>query len=93
MEATRKSEKPSERWREKVEEDFNVIEIKNSQAMARDRWEWRKFFGSQGPQPTEGFNNNNTNTNNNNNSNKINVFLGYMVAQLVETLRYKLEGR
>jgi hypothetical protein len=42
MEGTRKKGRPCKRWQDKVEEDLNVLGIKDRQAMARDRWEWRK---------------------------------------------------
>jgi hypothetical protein len=39
---TRKRERPRKRWKEEVEEDLNVMGIKNGRAAARDRRKWRK---------------------------------------------------
>jgi len=43
MEGTRKIGRPRKIWRDKVEGNLKIMGIKNSQAIARDRWEWRKI--------------------------------------------------
>jgi hypothetical protein len=42
MDGTRKRARPRKRWRDVVAEDLNIMGIKNSQAMARDRRKWTK---------------------------------------------------
>jgi hypothetical protein len=44
MEGTRKIGRPRKRWREEVEGDLNIMDIKNRQATSRGRWKWRKIF-------------------------------------------------
>jgi hypothetical protein len=44
MEGTKKRERSHTIWRDESEEDLNIMGIKNRQAMARDRREWRKFL-------------------------------------------------
>jgi hypothetical protein len=36
MEGTRKRGRPSKRWRDNVEEDLNILGVKNREAIARD---------------------------------------------------------
>jgi hypothetical protein len=43
IEGTRKRGRPRRRWKEEVEEDLNIMEIKNRRASARDRRNWRKI--------------------------------------------------
>jgi hypothetical protein len=43
MEGTRKGGRPSKRWRDKFEEDLNILGIKNREAMARDRQGCKKI--------------------------------------------------
>jgi hypothetical protein len=42
MEETRKRGRPCKRQTDKVEDDLSIIEIKNTQAVAKDCQEWRK---------------------------------------------------
>jgi hypothetical protein len=43
VEGTRKIGRPRKRWREEVEGDLNIMEIKNWQATSRGRWDRRKI--------------------------------------------------
>jgi hypothetical protein len=43
MEGTRKRGRSCKRWRDDVEEDLNIMGLKNRQAMVIDRQEWRKI--------------------------------------------------
>jgi hypothetical protein len=42
-EGTRKRGRPRKRWKDVVEEDLNVMGIKNGRAAVRDRRKWRKI--------------------------------------------------
>jgi hypothetical protein len=42
IEGTRKRGRPHKRWKEEVEEDLNIMGIKNGHVVARDRRKWRK---------------------------------------------------
>jgi hypothetical protein len=42
IEGTRKRERPHKRWKDEVEEDLNIMGIKNGCAAARDCRKWRK---------------------------------------------------
>jgi hypothetical protein len=42
MEGRRRRGRPGKTWRDEVEEDVNVTGVKNRQAMAIDRREWKK---------------------------------------------------
>jgi hypothetical protein len=42
IEGTRKRGRPSKRWWNEEEEDFNIMGIKKMQTIVRDRREWRK---------------------------------------------------
>jgi hypothetical protein len=42
IEGTRKRGRPRKRWKDEVEEDLNIMGIKNGRAAARDRRKWRK---------------------------------------------------
>jgi hypothetical protein len=42
IEGTRKRGRPHKRWKDKDEEDLNIMGIKNGRAAARDR-KWRKI--------------------------------------------------
>jgi hypothetical protein len=42
-EGTRKTGRPRKRWKDEVEEDLNIMGIKNGRAAARDRRKWRKI--------------------------------------------------
>jgi hypothetical protein len=39
----KKRGRPRKRWKDEVEEDFNIMEIKNGIAVAGDRGKWRKI--------------------------------------------------
>jgi hypothetical protein len=41
IEGTRKRGRPCKRWKDEVEEDLNIMGIKNWRAAARDRQKWR----------------------------------------------------
>jgi hypothetical protein len=43
IEGTRKIGIPRERWKDEVEEDLNIMGVKNERAVARDRRKWRKI--------------------------------------------------
>jgi hypothetical protein len=43
MKGTRKRRRPHKSWRDEVEEDLNIMGMKNKQAMARDLQQWRKI--------------------------------------------------
>jgi len=43
IEGTRKRGRPRKRWKDEVEEDLNIMGIKNGRAAARDRRKWRKI--------------------------------------------------
>jgi hypothetical protein len=43
MEEPSKRARPRKRWRDEVQEDLNIMGIKNRQTVARDRREWRKI--------------------------------------------------
>jgi hypothetical protein len=43
MEGTRKRGRPCKRWKDEVEKELNIVGIKNGQAMAKHRREWRKI--------------------------------------------------
>jgi hypothetical protein len=42
-EGTRKRGRPRKRWKDEVDEGFNIMGIKNWRAVARDRRKWRKI--------------------------------------------------
>jgi hypothetical protein len=42
LEGIRERRRSHKRWRDEVEEDLNIMGIKNRQAMARHHPEWRK---------------------------------------------------
>jgi hypothetical protein len=42
-EGTRKRGRPRKRWKDEVEEDLNIMGIKNGRAAARGRRKWRKI--------------------------------------------------
>jgi hypothetical protein len=42
-EGTKKRGSPRKRWKDEVEEDLNIMGIKNARAAARDRRKWRKI--------------------------------------------------
>jgi hypothetical protein len=42
-ERTRKRGRPRKRWKDEVEEDFNIMGIKNGCVAARDHRKWRKI--------------------------------------------------
>jgi hypothetical protein len=44
IEGTRKRGIPCKRWKDEVEEDLNIMEIKNRRAAARDRRKWRTIL-------------------------------------------------
>jgi hypothetical protein len=41
---TRKRGKPRKRWTDEAEERLNIVGIRNWQAVARDRLEWREIL-------------------------------------------------
>jgi hypothetical protein len=43
IEGTRKRGRPRKRWKNEVEEDLNIMGIKNGRGAARDRRKWRKI--------------------------------------------------
>jgi hypothetical protein len=43
IEGTRKRGRPHKRWKDEVEEDLNIMGIKNGRAAARDRRKWKKI--------------------------------------------------
>jgi hypothetical protein len=43
MEGPRKGGRPHKRWRDEVEKKLNIMGIKNGEAMAKHRREWRKI--------------------------------------------------
>jgi hypothetical protein len=48
-EGTREKERPCKRWRDKVEEDLNVMRIRHRVAAVRDKWGMEEeCAGSQG---------------------------------------------
>jgi hypothetical protein len=42
IEGIRKRGRPRKRWKDEVEEELNVMGMKNGRAAARDRRKWRK---------------------------------------------------
>jgi hypothetical protein len=40
---TRKRGRLTKRQRDEVAEDLNIVGLKDGQAMARNRWDWRKI--------------------------------------------------
>jgi hypothetical protein len=43
IEGTRKIGRPRKIWKDEVEEDLNIMGVKNGRAVARDRRKWRKI--------------------------------------------------
>jgi hypothetical protein len=43
IEGKRKRGRPRKRWKNEVEEDLNIMGIKNGRGAARDRRKWRKI--------------------------------------------------
>jgi len=56
--------RPRTRWRDEIEEDWDIVGIKNKQGMVGDRWECRSSSSSSSS----------SNNNNNNNNNSDSMF-------------------
>lgn len=48
MDGTMKIRRPSTKEKDLIEEDLSIMGVKKTQAIARDRREWRNGVGSQG---------------------------------------------